>query len=448
MFTNTFKILSSNNRDFISSRVTYPASFPNQKNTYSLIVACHGIFTNKYNWDGLLETYIKNNYIFVDMDLRGFGLSDGSFPPISSSAKDVLILTCHVCNKLKNYYDPKRVTLMGFSLGGMVVIQALSQPNPFTSCILLSPFIPETIYEGNKAVLVQRYFIFDILTRLNGRSSGDEMYNLLKYDAPNASIVFTNNNVNKKIPLYIVICSGDSILYDYYGVEYFLNNQNEKSVLHVYQGDHGIFEFEKDVHHDIMRWLDDNYEHKISFHISSCVTINYLNIPELHMCSVSNFRVSESIIPFACQVYALSHILRYYFKTDFVLPRYLWDLCGVTYVRINTSSLASFILRLVLVADVRSQSTVYITFLFLVLLIGNTPQIISYAKAGNIGKQQKIEFSVPYCIVEPNSQLYLISTRASTMFSPIVSQGINPVTSSFVWFENCHLHWETRTKVI
>ena len=118
MFSNNFKIPSSNNIDFISSRITYPRSFPNQKKKYPLIVACHGIFLNKYTWDRLLETYITNDYIFVDMDLRGFGLSDGSFPPLASAAKDVLILTNYVCKKLENYYD--RFSLYNVSVTVMI----------------------------------------------------------------------------------------------------------------------------------------------------------------------------------------------------------------------------------------------------------------------------------------------------------------------------------------
>ena len=176
MFSNNFKIPSSNNIDFISSRITYPRSFPNQKilDPYPLIVACHGIFLNKYTWDRLLETYINNDYIFVDMDLRGFGLSDGSFPPLASAAKDVLILTNYVCKKLENYYDPKRVTLMGFSLGGMVVIQALLQPNPFTSCVLLSPGTTNIIENNNNTIIIQKYFFLNLLAKLNGRQMGDE----------------------------------------------------------------------------------------------------------------------------------------------------------------------------------------------------------------------------------------------------------------------------------
>ena len=442
MFSNNFKIPSSNNIDFISSRITYPISFPNQKKTYSLIVACHGIFLNKYIWDRLFETYINNDYIFVDMDLRGFGLSDGLFPPLASAAKDVLILTNYVCKKLENYYDPKRVTLMGFSLGGMVVIQALLQPNPFTSCVLLSSGTSNLIENNNNTIIIQRYFFLKLLAKLNMRQMGDELSNVLKYAVPNGSILFANMDTNNEIPLYIALCPGDHIVDG--GVEHFCNNQNINSVLHIYQGDHGTFEFEIQMHRSIMRWLDGTYEHKISVHLSPNVTINYLNLPKVHKCNVVDFKVKESMIPFSFQTYIFSHILRYYFKMECVLPRYLWDLCSITYVNVKSSSLSSFIFRLVLVADVISYGTICNTFLFLVKLIDNIPYVISYATSDTSGNQKKIKFSVPYHIVEPNVQLYLLSTRASTMFSPIISQGILCVTSSTVLFKNCHFQWETR----
>ena len=169
------------------------------------------------------------------------------------------------------------------------------------------------------------------MANLNGRQTGDELSNILKYAVPNGSILFANDDTNKKIPLYITLCPGDHIVDDHGGVEHFCNNQNTNSVLHIYQGDHGTSEFEIQMHRSIMHWLDGGtYEHKISVHLSPNVTINYLNLPKVHRCNLVDFKVNESMIPFSFQTYILSHILRYYFKMECVLPRYLWDLCSIT----------------------------------------------------------------------------------------------------------------------
>ncbi|CEG47985.1 phosphatidylinositol 3kinase tor2 [Plasmopara halstedii] len=173
-------------------RIWLPKHLESAKDARAIVIMLHGVNSHSARNNKFMVEVLQHSFLVAGMDHEGMGRSDGRHGYFSSV--DVLVDDAIAFVELiKNMYSHKKVFLLGASLGGLIILHALSKCGPklVDGAVILCP--PTEIHKASRP---------SYLMELIGR--------LLQEYAPKLPLVKANNG-NNSSPEVAAIANADKL---------------------------------------------------------------------------------------------------------------------------------------------------------------------------------------------------------------------------------------------
>jgi hypothetical protein len=299
--------------------------------------------------------------VFASFTLRGHGLSTGILGANSENVEDVVSFRKYMLLRFDEIIDPDRVTILGFSLGGMVSLDTIrTHPDLFHNMVVLSPLVDILALRKDYVQPFQKTLILSLLNIITGTRVGDAYNEFRKTwkelnfhsDIYFAQATNTGEGSGLGKPVFYFVQSVDGLVLTQDIVRSFHSNTDTHSTLHIANLAHSTLEiFSSKLHENIVDWILTLYQDPLS--VPSVKTVNYMmyslynstlycqtdvpmDLSPTHMFVSPRPITVISHWPVCVDVGILSTITQYLHGTDCVLPMMCWDTLGIMYEHIHT----------------------------------------------------------------------------------------------------------------
>lgn len=445
---SNFSYLSTTNNIWLSARLSFESTWEHSSKKRAVVLALHGILATKYIWDGVVRgMFIDAGYIFLDVDLRGHGQSEGVLPTTSALVGDVIAGLDAVVRMQSAMFDDTNVTLLGWSYGGGVVDQTLqAYPERFVRGILLAPIIEVRHLQTPGNYPVQLSALLQLGEWATGTHLDEVIHATIVASTLTHHLVQAlDANMNAiTIPVYMLLQPFDDIVIGNDIYDTFKKNTHQGSVLHVLHGvAHSTSEFtSKSLYTRIITWMNA-YTDVCPMYLEYKTTDDFACMQPVHetrkVAVPTIFHLYDSMFPFSTDIALSRGWMRRLLGRDVVLPQWTWCYRGMadTYAEIYTnSSTETYHLESAPVVrfSARSESRLAQIHLYVVVHLPTVDRLFVMSRASyciptvadmtmNIDWTEcEVTMEYPSYHIPPGSVLYIVFSRVSWWQLPLVPQ--------------------------